>query len=190
MSQSASQAAVCSGCHGKLSGVAVPALVSDARVLEQQMLALRQEGGNSAMHRLINAYDEAQIRGIAEALASQRRRQQASERKLLDGLREQARQMEQLSAQARAARELAEQQLNAKIAELRSTDKEHDAQIARQIQRLKEEAEQRREAEKEAALKRHKALEEKMRVVQEEKGKVKSTLEKEKEKLLHCQQAT
>ena len=72
LSQSASQAAVCSGCHGKLSGVAVPALVSDARLLEQQMLALRQEGGDSAMHRLINAYDEAQIRGIAEALASQK----------------------------------------------------------------------------------------------------------------------
>ena len=70
LSQSASQAAVCSGCHGKLSGVAVPALVSDARALEQQMLALRQEGGNSAMHRLIHAYDDAQIRGIAAALAS------------------------------------------------------------------------------------------------------------------------
>ena len=72
LSQSASQAAVCSGCHGKLSGVAVPALVADARVLEQQMLALRQEGGVSAMHRLIHAYDETQIRGIAEALASQK----------------------------------------------------------------------------------------------------------------------
>ena len=70
LSQSASQAAVCSGCHGKLSGVAVPALVSDARALEEQMLALRQEGGNSAMHRLIHAYDDAQIRGIAAALAS------------------------------------------------------------------------------------------------------------------------
>lgn len=70
LSQSASQAAVCSGCHGKLSGVAIPALVSDARVLEQQMLALIQEDGASAMHRLIHAYDEAQIRGIAEALAS------------------------------------------------------------------------------------------------------------------------
>ena len=70
LSQSASQAAVCSGCHGKLSGVAVPALVSDARALEQQMLALRQEGGNSAMHRLIHAYDDAQIRGIAAALES------------------------------------------------------------------------------------------------------------------------
>ena len=72
LSQSASQAAVCSCCHGKSSGVAVPALMSDARVLEQQMLALRQEGGASAMHRLINAYDEAQIRGIAEVLASQK----------------------------------------------------------------------------------------------------------------------
>ena len=72
LSQSASQAAVCSGCHDKSSGAAVPALVSDARVLEQQMLALRQEGGDSAMHRLINAYDEPQIRGIAEALASQK----------------------------------------------------------------------------------------------------------------------
>ena len=70
LSQSASLATVCSGCHGKLSGVAVPALVSDARVLEQQMLALIQEDGTSAMHRLIHAYDEAQIRGIAEALAS------------------------------------------------------------------------------------------------------------------------
>ena len=70
LSQSASQAAVCSGCHGKSSGEAVPALVSDARVLEQQMLALRQEDGDSAMHRLIHAYDGAQIRGIAEALAS------------------------------------------------------------------------------------------------------------------------
>ena len=70
LSQSASQAAVCSGCHGKLSGVAIPALVSDARVLEQQMLALRQEDGASAMHRLIYSYDDAQIRGIAEALAS------------------------------------------------------------------------------------------------------------------------
>ena len=70
LSQSASQAAVCSGCHGKLSGVAVPVLVSDARVLEQQMLALRREEGASAMHRLIRAYDDAQIRGIAEALES------------------------------------------------------------------------------------------------------------------------
>ena len=70
LSQSASQASVCSGCHGKSSGEAVPALVSDARVLEQQMLALRQEDGDSAMHRLIHAYDGAQIRGIAEALAS------------------------------------------------------------------------------------------------------------------------
>jgi cytochrome c553 len=72
LSQSASLAAVCSGCHGNLSGVAIPALVSDARVLEQQMLALRQEDGASAMHRLIHAYDDAQIRGIAEALASQK----------------------------------------------------------------------------------------------------------------------
>jgi cytochrome c553 len=70
LSQSASQAAVCSGCHGKSSGVAIPALASDARMLEQQMLALRQEDGDSAMHRLLYAYDDAQIRGIAEALAS------------------------------------------------------------------------------------------------------------------------
>ena len=70
LSQSASQAAVCSGCHGKLPGIVVPALVSDKRLLEQQMLALRQEGGVSAMHRLIRAYDDTQIRGIAEALTS------------------------------------------------------------------------------------------------------------------------
>ena len=70
LSQSASQAAVCSGCHGKLPGIVVPALVSDRRLLEQQMLALRQEGGVSAMHRLIRAYDDTQIRGIAEALTS------------------------------------------------------------------------------------------------------------------------
>ena len=70
LSQSASQAAVCSGCHGKLPGIVVPALVSDKRLLEQQMLTLRQEGGVSAMHRLIRAYDDTQIRGIAEALTS------------------------------------------------------------------------------------------------------------------------
>ena len=70
LSQSASQASVCSGCHGKSSGEAVPALVSDARLLEQQMLALKQEDGDSAMHRLIHAYDDAQIRGIAQALVS------------------------------------------------------------------------------------------------------------------------
>ena len=70
LSQSASQAAVCSGCHGKSPGIVVPALVSDKRVLEQQMLALRHEDGASAMHRLIHAYDDAQIRGIAEALES------------------------------------------------------------------------------------------------------------------------
>ena len=70
LSQSASQAAVCSGCHGKLSGIAIPPLVSDAEVLERQMLALRQEEGASAMHRLIHAYDDTQIRGIAEALES------------------------------------------------------------------------------------------------------------------------
>ena len=33
------------------------------------MLALRRADGQTAMHRLINAYDDAQIRGIANVLA-------------------------------------------------------------------------------------------------------------------------
>ena len=70
LSQSASQAAVCSGCHGSASGAAVPVLVADALVLERQMLALKQARGDSAMHRLIHAYDDAQIRRIAEFLAT------------------------------------------------------------------------------------------------------------------------
>ena len=40
-----------------------------AQAIEQQMQALKRSGGQSAMHRLINAYDDAQIRGIANVLA-------------------------------------------------------------------------------------------------------------------------
>ena len=70
LTQSASQAAVCSGCHALPSGAAVPRLQGlSARAIEQQMLALKRSGGQSAMHRLINAYDPAQIRGIANVLA-------------------------------------------------------------------------------------------------------------------------
>ena len=38
----------------------------DALTIEEQMLALRRADGQTAMHRLINAYDHAQIRGIAK----------------------------------------------------------------------------------------------------------------------------
>lgn len=71
LSQSASHAAVCSGCHGRSSGEEVPALVRDAQALERQMLILQQAKGESAMHRLIHAYSETQIRGIAQVIAQQ-----------------------------------------------------------------------------------------------------------------------
>lgn len=70
LTQSASQAAVCSGCHALTSEGSVPSLQGlSAQVIEQQMLALKRSGGQSAMHRLVNAYDDAQIRGIAKILA-------------------------------------------------------------------------------------------------------------------------
>jgi len=48
----------------------VPSLQGlSALAIEQQMLALKRSGGQSAMHRLIKAYDDAQIRGIANVLA-------------------------------------------------------------------------------------------------------------------------
>ena len=70
LTQSASQAAVCSGCHALAPGASVPSLRGlSAQAIEQQMQALKRSGGQSAMHRLINAYDDAQIRGIANVLA-------------------------------------------------------------------------------------------------------------------------
>jgi cytochrome c553 len=44
-----------------------------ALAIEQQMLALKSSGGQSAMHRLIKAYDDAQIRSIANVLAQDER---------------------------------------------------------------------------------------------------------------------
>ena len=73
LTQSASQAAVCSGCHALDAGASVPSLQGlDALTIERQMLALRRSDGQTAMHRLINAYDDAQIRGIANVLAQTR----------------------------------------------------------------------------------------------------------------------
>ena len=70
LTQSASQAAVCSGCHALTPGASVPSLQGlDALTIGRQMLALRRSDGQTAMHRLINAYDDAQIRGIANVLA-------------------------------------------------------------------------------------------------------------------------
>jgi cytochrome c553 len=70
LTRSASEAAVCSGCHAVTSGTSVPSLRGlSAQAIEQQMQALKRSGGQSAMHRLINAYDDAQIRGIANVLA-------------------------------------------------------------------------------------------------------------------------
>ena len=68
----AAMAAVCSGCHGE-SGLTVPSLDGiDAQTLEAQMRQLRDSDGHTAMHRLIKAYDDEAIRGIAQALASRR----------------------------------------------------------------------------------------------------------------------
>lgn len=70
LTQSASQAAVCSGCHALAPGASVPSLQGlDALTIEEQMLSLRRADGQTVMHRLINAYDHAQIRGIAKVLA-------------------------------------------------------------------------------------------------------------------------
>ena len=70
LTQSASQAAVCSGCHAVTSGTSVPSLRGlSAPAIEQQLQALKRSDGQTAMHRLINAYDHAQIRGIANVLA-------------------------------------------------------------------------------------------------------------------------
>ena len=44
-----------------------------ALAIEQQMLALKRSGGQSAMHRLTKAYDDAQIRSIANVLAQDER---------------------------------------------------------------------------------------------------------------------
>ena len=70
LSASASQAAVCSGCHAMSSGQLVAALGElSVESLQQQMLALREADGQSAMHRLIKAYSDAEILSIAESLA-------------------------------------------------------------------------------------------------------------------------
>ena len=74
LTQSASAASVCSGCHALTSGASVPTLQGlSALAIEQQMLALKRSGGQSVMHRLIKAYDDAQIRSIANVLAQDER---------------------------------------------------------------------------------------------------------------------